>query len=181
VTFNAAASGLQLLYKLPPSAMGSASSVQVPQPGPDGSVPAAAVTVEGADPAVDGPGVSAKTIASGFYAICSVPAADANVWPTVGTNLGPDARTFVKGAAAWDTASGSKAECQRKCDQSNTCWGFFFNATSSQCLYRGGVDAMATRSFFVMPASGAGLQANASQQCAATIEEVSASARSPKQ
>jgi hypothetical protein len=163
VPFNTSvATGLQLLYKLPPSAMGSASSVQLPQPGPDGSVPAAAVAVEGSDP-----GVSAKTIASSYYATCSVPAATAAVWTTAGTNLGPDARTFVKGAATWDSASGSKAECQRRCDQSNTCWGFFFDAATKQCLYRGGVDAMATRSFFVMPASGAGLQANTSQQCAA--------------
>jgi hypothetical protein len=147
-------SGVQLLYKLPPSAMGSASSVELPQPGPEGLVPAA-----------EGAAVSAKTIASGYYATCTVPAATAAVWQTAGTNLGPDARTFAKGVAAWDTTSLSKAECQRRCDQSNTCWGFFFDAATKQCLYRGGVDALATRSFFVMPA--AGLQSNASQQCAA--------------
>jgi hypothetical protein len=111
--------------------------------------------------------VSAKTIASGFYATCSVSSAT-TVWLTVGTDLGIDARTFVKGGAAWDTASQSKELCQRRCDNSNNCWGFFFNATSKECLYRGGVGALATRSFFVMPTTptpGAGLQASASQQC----------------
>jgi hypothetical protein len=168
VAFDAAAAianGVQLLHKLPPSAMGSASSIMLPQPGPEGLIPAA-----------EGLEVSAKTIASSYYATCSIPAPNAAAWQTAGTNLGPDARTFVTGPAAWDTTSLSKAECQRKCDNSNTCWGFFFDVATKQCLYRGGVDALATMSFFVMPA--AGLQGSASQQCAAPVQVLPVSAAS---
>jgi hypothetical protein len=163
VAYNAAASGVQLLYKLPASAMGSASSVELPQPGPDGSVPAA-----------EGAAVSAKTIASGYYATSAV-TANAAVWLTAGHNLGTDAFNFTAGAL-WDTTSRNKTACQRKCDQSTLCWGFFFNATNNACLYRGGVDALATRSLFVMAASGAGLQATPSQQC--VEQQVGGSARS---
>lgn len=33
------------------------------------------------------------------------------------------------------------------------CWGFIWDASSNACLYRGGVDALATRSFFVLPST----------------------------
>jgi hypothetical protein len=151
VAFDAnVTTGMQLLYKLPPSTMGSASSVA--------ELPA-------------DPSVSAKTIASGYYATCSIPAATAAIWQTAGTNLGPDARTFAAGAAVWDTTSANRAACQRKCDNSNVCWGVIFDAASGACLYRGGVDALATRSFFVMPA--AGLAANLSKDCSMAIQPVS--------
>ena len=72
-----------------------------------------------------------------------------------------DARTFVTGAAAWDTPSaadnkGKRAECAKKCDASNVCWGFLFDAAAGKCLFRGGVDALRTRSFFALPAAAAG-------------------------
>jgi hypothetical protein len=160
VAFNASVSaGMQLLYKLPPSTMGSASSVELAPP-TDVTQPTVITVGE------DGTGtVAAKTIASGYYATCSIPAASAAVWQTAGTNLGPDARTFAGGPAAWDTSSTSRAQCERKCDESNVCWGVVYNAATGACLYRGGVDALATRSFFVMPVTG--LQGNVSQQCPA--------------
>lgn len=40
-----------------------------------------------------------------------------------------------------------------RCDNSNVCLGFIWNAASAACLYRGGVDALATRSFFVLPST----------------------------
>jgi hypothetical protein len=52
---TAVSSGVQLLYKLPLSAMGSALSVELPQLGPDGSVPAA-----------NGLEVTTKTLASSY-------------------------------------------------------------------------------------------------------------------
>lgn len=142
--------GLQLLYKLPPSALGSASSVTRDPNSPEA------------------PTVSAKTIASGYYATCTVPATTAATWQTAGSNLGADARTFATVAALWDTTSGSKTECQRRCDQSNTCWGFIYNVTTRACLYRGGVDALATRSFFVLPPTG--MHQAGTQACPVSIQ-----------
>lgn len=136
--------GVQLLYKLPPSVLGSASSVKNP---------------------ADEPTVKTKTIASGYYATCSVPAATAAIWQTAGSNLGDDARTFSTAVGLWDTTSGSKKECQRRCDNSNVCWGFFYNVATNACLYRGGVDALASRSFFVLPPIGA--QSAVTVDCAA--------------
>ena len=112
----------QLLYKLPPSTIGSASSVD------------------------------AKTMSSGYYAHCAIPTADATKWEAAGSNLGGDARTFVTGsAAAWTAAGQSKDDCKKACDNSNVCWGFVFDKAAGKCSFRGGVDALATRSFFALP------------------------------
>ena len=147
IAFNAnTTTGMQLLYKLPPSALGSASSIKT-------------------DP-TEHQQVSAKTIASGYYATCSIPASTAAVWQTAGSNLGADARTFSTAVALWDTTSGSRAKCQARCDQSNVCWGIIYDAATKACLYRGGVDALTTRSFFVLPPTG--IQAAVAQDCAAT-------------
>lgn len=43
--------------------------------------------------------------------------------------------------------------CACRCDNSNVCLGFIWNAASAACLYRGGVDALATRTFFVLPST----------------------------
>jgi len=131
-----AASGLQLLYKLPPSTMGAASSIRRLEAG-DGSKQ----------------DVKGKMIASGYYSTCSVPAANANAWLSgAGTNLGPDARTFASGTPVWH-APATRAACQRACEESNVCWGFFYDPGSNggSCLFRGGVDALNTRSFFLLP------------------------------
>jgi hypothetical protein len=117
------ATGRQLAYKLPPSTVGSASKVKE--------------------------GASAKMMASGFYAYTDLSAVASATWSTLGTNLGPDARTFATGAAAWDT--NSRDGCKRKCDNSNNCALFIYDAASASCLYKGGVDALATRSFFAIP------------------------------
>jgi hypothetical protein len=120
-----ATTGTQLLYKLPPSVLGSASSV-----------------------------VGAKTLASGFYAHTEV-TANATAWATAGTNLGTDARTFVKGAATWATGV-TRDACSKKCDASNVCWGYLYNpAGTGSCLYRGGVDALASRAVFTVPDAAA--------------------------
>lgn len=115
--------GQQLLYKLPPSTIGSASSVDI----------------------------AAKTMSSGYYAHCTIPAASAAAWQAAGTDLGSDARTFVKGGAKWTTGATTKEDCKKACDNSNVCWGFVYDAANSQCSFRGGVDAIATRSFFGLP------------------------------
>jgi hypothetical protein len=128
----------QLVYKLPPSTLVGASSV------------------------ADDDSVKAKMISSGHYAHCNL--GDANTvanWLTVGTALGSNARTFRNPNApvAWDQAN-SKAECKKKCDDSNVCIGFIASSTSStsnvlSCTYRGGVDFVGGRSFFALPEASA--------------------------
>jgi hypothetical protein len=124
----AGTTGMKLKYKLPPSSMGAASSLKN--------------------------ATRAKMIASGFYARCAIPAdaAARAAWLQAGVALAVDhAQNYKWGAAGvWDTGV-SELDCQRKCDESVVCWGFFFNADAGACLYRGGEDALATRSFFVMP------------------------------
>ena len=116
-------SGQQLVYKLPPSTLGSASSLKV----------------EG------------KMMSSGYYAHCTIPTATAASWAAAGSDLGADARTFVKGAAK--KSGTTRAECKKACDNSNVCWGFVFDSADSSCSFRGGVDALKTRSFFALPTS----------------------------
>lgn len=117
-----ATSGWQLVYKLPPSTMGSASSIK------------------------------AKMISSGYYAHCGVTDVNRDAWKTAGSNLGVDARTFVTGGAVWSSNT-DLATCKKACDNSNVCWGFLFKAGENACLFRGGVDALSTRSFFTLPSS----------------------------
>lgn len=126
-----ATAGVQIQYKLPPITLIAASSVDR-QFGQQS-------------------GAKAKMLASGYYAYCSVPDSTAAVWASAGSNMTRDARTFARGTAAWDSSTDRGASCRRKCDNSNVCWGFLYDASTSACLYRGGVDALATRSFFVLP------------------------------
>lgn len=120
----------KLYYKLAPSAMGSASSVDDP--------------------------VKAKMISSGMYARCQ---ATSELWMFgVGTPLTADARTFAdvqNGQSYWDYADyvDSENDCKKKCDASNVCWGFimFSSVNDRYCFYKGGEDALNTRSFFVVP------------------------------
>jgi hypothetical protein len=120
-----AATGKQIVYKLPPSTLGSASSVG------------------NADALVKG-----KMMSSGYYAHCTVPAADAAKWAAAGSNLDGTARTF---ATAAEEITSTRAECKKLCDNSNVCWGFVWDAAASKCSFRGGVDALKTRSFFSVP------------------------------
>lgn len=118
----------KLYYKLAPSAMGSASSVE-------------------------GEEAKAKMISSGMYARCS---ATSELWMTLGTPLTVDARTFVSPDQMWDHVHyvSSEDDCKKKCDASNVCWGFImqsYGLYNKQCLYKGGEDALSTRSFFVVP------------------------------
>jgi hypothetical protein len=117
--------GKQLLYKLPPSTLGSASSVQDSSPAPT---------------------VGAKMMSSGYYAHCTV---DTAAWEAAGSNLGSDARTFVKDAQP--KTNTNRGDCKKLYDNSNVCWGFVYDAASQSCNFRGGVDAIATRSFFSLP------------------------------
>lgn len=127
---------LLLRYKLPPSAMGAAASV------PDSS-------------GGEQKRVAAKTISSGYYASCVLPDDSAVTWAEgAGSNLGADAFTFVTGDPVWDSGT-TQAACQARCDDSNVCWGYVWEGQSESCLYRGGVDALATRSFFVLPSASA--------------------------
>lgn len=129
-------SGLQLMYKLPANSLGAASSLK-----------GGASSSQGAKKTV-----KAKMLQSGYYATCGVPASNASVWQAgAGSSLGPDARTFsASPVPVWDANTTPKA-CKARCDESNVCFGFFWNATNASCLYRGGVDALATRAFFVIP------------------------------
>lgn len=124
------ASGLQVVYKLPPSGLIGASSVSNHAGGNNE--------------------LRASSLASGYYATCAVPSASASAWLTAGSSLGPDARTFVTVGAAWHTGA-TRAACRARCDDSNVCWGYLYDATNSACLYRGGVDALASRAFFELP------------------------------
>ena len=117
-----ATSGWQVVYKLPPSTLGSASSYKM----------------------------KAKMMSSGYYAHCSIPTVQQTTWTTAGSNLGADARTFVQGGPAWQSNT-DRASCKKACDNSNVCWGFLFNPADNSCLFRGGVDSLTTRSFFTLP------------------------------
>jgi hypothetical protein len=126
-----ATSGKQLMYKLPPSVLGSASSV------------------------------AAKTLASGYYAVGAIPAASEAAWQAVGSNLVPtDARTFAAGGPVWTAPAVGPRACQEVCDLSNVCWGFVHDAATGACLFRGGVDSLATRAFFVLPGNSVVAAAN---------------------
>lgn len=125
------AGGSQFVYKLPPSSLGSAASVR------------------------------GKMLSSGFYAHCTLTTTnDVDAWFTVGSNLTADARTFNSRstAAAWHTAA-SKAECKKRCDDSNVCIGFIVSVSSSslQCSYRGGIDTLGSSAFFALPVAGPSL------------------------
>jgi hypothetical protein len=114
-----ATTGQQLVYKLPPSTLGSASSVKT------------------------------KMMSSGFYAHCAIPAAQQANWLAAGSNLDDSGRVFAK-STTWKAAT--RADCKKACDNSNVCWGFVWSPTSG-CSFRGGVDAVRTRSFFSLPSS----------------------------
>jgi hypothetical protein len=124
------AAGWKLLYKLPPSTLGSASSVKQ-------NVTSVSAVVR------------VKMMSSGIYARAAIPGEKQSNWLAVGTNLDPTARTFSTAAQGSLWRSGSEQDCKTLCDNSNVCWGFVFNGTS--CLFRGGEDALKTRSFFVLP------------------------------
>lgn len=131
-----ATTGRQIVYKLPPSTLGSASSVGE-----------AAADVKG------------KMMSSGYYAHCTVPdnTAVAAKWAVAGSNLDATARTFATAAVEHIA---THAECKKLCDNSNVCWGFVFEAAAAgspgKCSFRGGVDALKTRSFFSVPTAVTG-------------------------
>jgi hypothetical protein len=124
------AAGLKLLYKLPPSTLGSASSLKR--------------NVTGANAVV-----RVKMMSSGIYARAAIADDKRANWLSVGTNLDPTARTFSSAVQTSLWRTGSEQDCKTLCDNSNVCWGFLFDGTT--CLFRGGEDALKTRSFFVLP------------------------------
>lgn len=135
-----ATSELQFVYKLPPAGLVAASSV---------------------------PNAAGKMMSSGHYAHSVITGATLAQWQTVGTNLTSDARTFSTNAAT--SATLLMKECKKACDNSNVCIGFIAQyvapnsptvpAGSVNCYFRGGVDALSTRSFFAIPAGATeGLQ-----------------------
>lgn len=142
-----AAGYYKLFYKLPPSTMGSASSLKAPDATSEQLVNAVGTT--------NAEVVKGKMISSGIYARCVVPDALVDNWMKVGTILTSDARTFSGETDAWMVADyvSSYKDCQQKCDESNVCWGFIHSTqyNYNQCLYKGGEDALNTRSFFVVP------------------------------
>jgi hypothetical protein len=119
------AAGIQLVYKLPPSTLGSASSV----------------TEEAGK-------VAGKMMSSGYYAHGDISAAAA-AWSAAGSHLDATARAFSTAQA--DATVTSVKDCKKLCDNSNVCWGFVWNATAKTCNFRGGVDALKTRAFFGLP------------------------------
>lgn len=171
--------GPQIFYKLPPSELSSASSIRdeanvtrahsvagiasrrVPgtertvtlrQTAAPRSTSSGSITAQ----STEMPVVRSKTLASGLYARCSLPDAyQAAAWQQVGSPLGLDARTFAQGTGTWRPAVDLN-ECQELCDNSNVCWGGIYDETpdGNFCMFRGGVDALKTRSFFALPAPG---------------------------
>lgn len=109
---------------------------------------AAVAAPQSAGGAQQEPKVGAKTLASGLYARCALPEAHADAWVHIGSTLGLDARTFVHEPALWHTST--LEACQELCDNSNVCWGGIYK--NGQCMFRGGIDALHTRSFFSLPA-----------------------------
>lgn len=93
---SGAASGHLLLYKLPPSGLGSASSINQDQQEQQAQT------------------VSGKMMASGYYAACNIPAGSTTTWVAgAGSNLGTDARTFSAGGAVWDAGT-TVAQCKSR-------------------------------------------------------------------
>lgn len=136
---NGTTTGLQLHYKLPPAGPGIAT-----------------LSLSGGEQQSEenNSQVNAKALASGWYGTCAVPAAQAAAWQGLGSALGPDARTFAQGGAVWHNGT-TRAVCKAMCEGSNVCLGFLFDAGSGACLYRGGVDALGSRAFFVVPTAAA--------------------------
>ena len=146
--------GTKLKYKLPPSTLTAASSVQSTGDTSTLTTDAAIVAPDSAVPGADddAPRVQAKTTASGFYARLAISANKLPAWQKAGVPLDPGrAQTFKWGAPPeWDQGK-SEAECQRKCDDSVVCWGFLYDTATQACMYKGGEDSLNTRAFFVMP------------------------------
>jgi len=174
---SATETGPQLFYKLPAAGLTSASSIRVGNKSAAASQPLATahnwgrvsrpprvlngtkvtVTIRrqeaaassvSAQSAKAGPAARAKTLGSGSYARCAIQPSQATAWAQVGTTLGLDARTFARGAASWLAVTDIVA-CQELCDNSNVCWGGIYD--NGRCLFRGGEDALNTRSFFNLP------------------------------
>lgn len=151
--------GPRLHTKLSPSAMSSAASANRTRRYGDGGI------------------AKANMLSSGIYSRCLIPAAQKAAWLAVGSTLDPsDAQTFSRASvnASWETVA-TPEDCERKCDNSNVCWGFVLDNNEAvpsafniftgrweavgnprptngwRCLYRGGIDALRTRSFFVVP------------------------------
>jgi hypothetical protein len=123
------ANDIQVVYKLPPSTLGSASSLKN---------------------ATQDAKVGAKMMSSGYYAHGgSIPDPMVNGWMDAGSHLSADARTFTT-EQAW-SAGTSINDCKKLCDNSNLCWGFVANPFLSICNFRGGVDALKTNAFFGLP------------------------------
>lgn len=129
----------RLYYKLPPATLGSASKLH------------------------NNKAVKASMMSSGFYAIGTLPEAPAspyNLWTSIGSPLTADARTFAAnqallrdGPITGQSSAASIKACKTKCDNSDVCVMFFASVTptSVTCWYRGGIDALATRSFAMLP------------------------------
>jgi hypothetical protein len=131
----------QLVYKLPPSTIGSASSV---------SNKTADAPADGSDP------VMAKTMPSGYYAHGQIQAGALSQWSVVGSNLTSDARTFSRDQQLTGGVNtpNTLALCKRACDNSNVCIGFIWQHVSGgtgTCNFRGGIDATNSVAFFDMP------------------------------
>lgn len=129
----------RVLYKLPPSAISAAASVKDNAGAANGEATGAEV-------------VKGKMMSSGIYARCLIPDDLIDNWMKVGTMLTSDARTFSTATDKWEVADGgSEDDCKKKCDNSNVCWGFVYYTQYNVCWYKGGVDALKSRSFFVVP------------------------------
>jgi len=138
------------MYKLPPSTLGSASSIHSNKTQQAATLSALVNADPDANPG--GPRVRAQMMASGFYARCAVSPDRLASWLQAGVPLDPArAQTFRWGSVPeWDQQKG-ETDCQKKCDDSVVCWGFLYDIPSQSCLYKGGEDALRTRGFFVLP------------------------------
>ncbi len=171
--------GTKLQYKLPPGTLTAASSIKsnasssvsssinsaaavvppeaaaaIPSSDSSGVISDAAFVAPQASaaPSDQATSVRAKMMASGFYARLAISDDKVTSWLKAGVPLDPQrAQTFKWGAAPeWDLNMTDEA-CGKKCDDSVICWGFLYDTVAQKCLYRGGEDALKSRSFFVMP------------------------------
>lgn len=138
------ASVVHLVYKLLPSSVSAASSLQ---PGAASAAP---------DAATDGPPspkVAVKSMPSGYYAHGHIVASDIAAWSGLGSHLTESANTFSSSEDLRTNVNDVK-DCKKICDNSAVCWGFVWTPSAGNqgtCNFRGAIDATNSVAFFDMP------------------------------
>lgn len=95
---------------------------------------------------------TAKTIASGIFAVCDVSAFASDVeGGFIGTSTDPTKVEQDRTSIEWNGAKcNSEASCQQACIADATCWGVVYHPVKGFAM-RGGEDRLDTRTFFSSP------------------------------